>query len=379
VVAELRLVRSSAAFVLATATTKNDNGDVVKRATTLIIAAIALLNGVVSLTATACTVTSPSCGLTVLTPPADFQIILSDPVDPSSVQASDLTVNGISADAALLSNSNTTIDFIFNTSPAVPGVNTIHISAGAFDCGPPVDFNCTFFLEPCPQFTVISSTGTIEPGITDTGNHTDDGDTFITLPFPVQFYDQIFNGVNVSSNGRIDFACVNEPLGNQTQCLPASPNQCPYDYTMFLLWQNLRTDFGLSGCASFPSGTCGIFTSVLGSPPNRIFNIEWRTVLFANNASTQNFEVRFYESDPVGFDVIYGAINSTGADQNFVAGIQGPNGCFTEDFCANPAPVQNVVHNYVGQTGTPTPTPTATPSPRSKPTPRPRPSPRPRP
>jgi hypothetical protein len=26
----------------------------------------------------------------------------------------------------------------------VPGVNTIHISAGAFSCGPIVDFNCTF-------------------------------------------------------------------------------------------------------------------------------------------------------------------------------------------------------------------------------------------
>jgi hypothetical protein len=359
----------------------------VKRATTLIIAAIALLNGVVSLTATACTVTSPSCGLTVFTPPTDFGINLNEPVDPTSVQPSDLTVNGIPADSAVVINGNTTIDFTFNTSPAVQGPNTMHISAGAFDCGPPVDFNCIFFFEPtptptptpCQQLTVVSNAGAIVSGITDTGNHTDDGDTFITLPFPIEFYDQTFIGVNVNSNGRIDFVCANEPLGNQTQCLPASPNQCTYDYTMFLLWQNLRTDFGLSGCASFPGGTCGIFTSLSGAPPNRIFNIEWRTVLFANNASTQNFEVRFHESEPGRFDVIYGAINSTGADQNFVAGIQGPNGCFTQDFCANPAPVQNVVHNYVEQTGTPTPTPTATPSPRSKPTPRPRPSPRPRP
>ncbi len=232
----------------------------------------------------------------------------------------------------------------------------------------------------CPQLTVVSGAGTIVPGITDTGNHTDDGDTFITLPFPVQFYDQAFIGVNVSSNGRMDFVCVNEPLGKQTQCLPASPNQCPYDYTLFPLWQNLRTDFGPSGCASFPDGNCGIFTSVSGIAPNRIFNIEWRTVLFADNSATQNFEVRLYENDPRGFDVIYGAINSAGANQNFVAGIQGPNGCFTQDFCANPAPVQNVLHNYVGQAGgTPSPTPTATPSPRPTLTPRPRPSPRPRP
>jgi len=217
----------------------------------------------------------PLCGLTVLIPPTDFQINLSDPVDPSSVQASDLTVNGIPADSAVLANGNMTIDFHFNISPAVQGLNTMHISAGAFDCGPPVDFNCTFVFEPkppptptpCPYLTVIPSTGTIEPGITDTGNHTDDGDTFITLPFPVQFYDQIFNSVNVSSNGRIDFACVNEPLGNQTQCLPASPNQCPYDYTMFLLWQNLRTDFGLSGCASFPGGNMRYLCVCVGQSP----------------------------------------------------------------------------------------------------------------
>ncbi len=253
---------------------------------------------------------------------------------------------------------------------------------------------------PCPQLTLVSVAGTIVPGITDTGNHTDDGDTFIFLPFPVQFYDQLFNGVNVSSNGRIDFVCVNEPLGNETQCLPASPNQCPYDYTMFLLWQNLRTDVGLSGCASFPGGNCGIFTSITGSAPNRIFNIEWRTVLFANNASTQNFEVRLYENRihfPSDFDIIYGAINSNGADQNFVAGIQGPNGCFTEDFCANPAPVQDVARDYFPEpteppftptpiptptTPTPTPTPvTPTPTPTAIPraTPRPRPTPHPRP
>jgi len=31
--------------------------------------------------------------------------------------------------------------------------NTIHISAGAFDCGPPVDFNCTFSFELIPPPT----------------------------------------------------------------------------------------------------------------------------------------------------------------------------------------------------------------------------------
>ena len=124
----------------------------ITRAATLTIAISAFLNALVAVNATPCTVTCPLCGLTVLIPPTDFQINLSDPVNPSSVQPSDLTVNGIPADSAVVSNGNTTIDFIFNLSPAVL-FNTIHISAGAFDCGPPVDFNCTFSFELIPPPT----------------------------------------------------------------------------------------------------------------------------------------------------------------------------------------------------------------------------------
>src|ERR1044072_8250396 len=59
------------------------------------------------------------------------------------------------------------------------------------------------------------STGSdpIVPGDTNVGNATDDGDTFVALPFTFQLYDQTFNGVNVSSNGRADFVCINEPGG----------------------------------------------------------------------------------------------------------------------------------------------------------------------
>src|SRR5581483_10227774 len=93
----------------------------------------------------------------------------------------------------------------------------------------------------------------------------------------------------------------------------------------------------------------------------------------ADNDSTQNFEVRLYENDVTGsfFDVVYGAIDSTGAGSNYVAGLQGPGGCFLLDFCANPAPVQNIVHTYAGQATTPTPTPTVTPPPSPTPTPSP--------
>jgi hypothetical protein len=98
-------------------------------------------------TAPPCSVTSPTCGSLVTgTPPTDFIITLSDLVDPATVQASDLTVNGIPADSVVVSNGNTTIDFFFNASPVVEGVNTMQISPGAFNCGggPVAEFTCTF-------------------------------------------------------------------------------------------------------------------------------------------------------------------------------------------------------------------------------------------
>ena len=38
----------------------------------------------------------------------------------------------------------------------------------------------------------------------------------------------------------------------------------------------------------------GIFTSVSGTAPNRIFNIEWRAQYFPGSGSA-NFELRLYE------------------------------------------------------------------------------------
>src|SRR6476646_6401276 len=109
------------------------------RTTTLIITVVALLD----ITGRACTVTSPICG-TIVVNPTDFVIEVSDPIDPVTVQASDLVVNGTAASTFIIANGNTTITFHFNTSPVVAGINSMHIPAGAFDCGPPVEFNCTF-------------------------------------------------------------------------------------------------------------------------------------------------------------------------------------------------------------------------------------------
>ena len=174
------------------------------------------------------------------------------------------------------------------------------------------------------QYTFTTGTDPIVPGTTDTGNHIDDGDTFVALPFSFSLYDQTYNGVNVNSNGRLDFVCINEPLGYLSACLPAPDNQCPYAYTIFPLWSDYRTDVIGEGCSTFASG-CGIFTSVSGTAPNRIFNIEWRAVYFADHTQTANFEARLYENNPnKRFDFIFGTVQP-GSDQLYVSGVQGPN------------------------------------------------------
>ena len=98
------------------------------------------------------------------TQPTDFIINLSDPVDPSTVQASDFEVNGTPADNDTLSNGDTTITFTFDTSPVTTqGPQTMHIPAGAFNQAsnndPVLEFNCTFRYDA----TLLAVTDTVPP------------------------------------------------------------------------------------------------------------------------------------------------------------------------------------------------------------------------
>ena len=214
---------------------------------------------------------------------------------------------------------------------------------------------------PC-QYAVTYRTDPIVPGNTDTGNHCAWCDTMINLPFPFVLYDQTFNAVMVNSSGRLDFLCNNEPSNYTETCLPAPPNNCPYDYTIFALWYEWATLTYPPGCSTWANG-CGIFTSISGSAPNRIFNIEWHVVNRENSVETANFEVRLYENDPnKRFDVIYGWITE-GLNTNFdSAGVQGSTGFFTNDFCNVPPP-QNLSSTYT-MLPCATPSPTATPTTR---------------
>src|SRR6266478_2944436 len=133
----------------------------------------------------------------------------------------------------------------------------------------------------CPgnQYTITPGTDTIVAGTTDTGSHCDDCITTVALPFSFQLYGNSYSSVNLSSNGTAQFVTSDSTF--VTVCIPWAS----HDFTIHALFEDTRSDAALSGCSTYPGGSCGIYTSVSGTSPNRIFNIEWRTVLFGNNAS----------------------------------------------------------------------------------------------
>src|SRR5436190_20913797 len=76
-----------------------------KGATKLRLAIVTVIDGVLSITATPCTVISPACDLTVFdVPPIEFTISLDEAVDSTTVSASDFTVNRIKAASSTVIN-----------------------------------------------------------------------------------------------------------------------------------------------------------------------------------------------------------------------------------------------------------------------------------
>lgn len=157
----------------------------------------------------------------------------------------------------------------------------------------------------------------IVPGVTDIGNHTDDDATYISLPFPYQLYDGVFDTVAVGSNGHLTFGSGVNNSGSNA-CLPVPGPS----YLIAPYW----TDQCTTSCRYTTTCTgCGIFTSTSGTAPHRIFNIEFRTVYggSGNPGVPLNYEVRLFEGQ-VGFEVIYGLINTYAPDPplNLSVGVQ---------------------------------------------------------
>jgi hypothetical protein len=173
----------------------------------------------------------------------------------------------------------------------------------------------------CVGYTITQTTGTIDPGTTDTGNHVDDGLTAITLPFSWTLLGTSYTQASVCSNGNVQFGTPSGTFTNSwtNECLPSSGAIA--GPTIFPHWDDLMTN-GTGG---------GIFTSTTGVAPNRIFNIEWRAGYYPTTTPTLNFEVRLFEGQG-RFDIVYGAIPNGGSSAT--VGVQsGSSGPVTQYSC----------------------------------------------
>jgi hypothetical protein len=305
------------------------------------------------------TSTNPPVGGTFSPPaPNDYQydVNFNEPVDPTSIQTSDLTVNGTSNPsviAASVINGNTTARFTLHMN--FGGTLNANIAAGAVNDqfgNPGAAFTGNYTVGGCPpqdHYDIAQTGGSIVPGTTDTGNHCDDCVTTIALPFAYSLYDQTYNAVNLSSNGTAQFTTLDNNWGNI--CLP----WITHNYTILPYWDDLYT----------LNAGFGIFTSVTGTAPNRIFNIEWRAQYYPGSG-TANFELRLYEGQS-RFDVIYGSL--TNGNTSASAGVQKNDTTFDQYFCNGSGGASTGGQSYTLQVCTPSPTPTATVPPSPTPTP----------
>jgi photosystem II stability/assembly factor-like uncharacterized protein len=205
----------------------------------------------------------------------------------------------------------------------------------------------------CPtNYTFTETTGvTLVPGTTNIG-HYGFGETEITLPFPFRLYDRTFTTAKVGTFGYLKFGVNYIPEVNE--CLPAGQP----DMMIMPYWDDIFI-------SSEPGGW-GVFTSISGSAPNRIFNIEWRA--FQHGTGTPvNFEIRLYEDlTNQRFDFVYANVGNLASGATI--GVQEDFfGRYTQHSC-NPAQISNGMQitftraacAFATQTPTRTLTPTRT-------------------
>jgi hypothetical protein len=153
------------------------------------------------------------------------------------------------------------------------------------------------------DYIITQSTGAIiDPGTTLVpGSQCNQPCTStITLPFPYRFYGQIFTQIIVGENGTMAFT-ANPNTANNT-CLPRTI----YENAIMPHWDDLDTRASVDP-------DLGIYVSTRGSPPSRIFNIEWRACRYGAGAcdGRVNFEVRLFENLDT-FEIIYGEVANSG-------------------------------------------------------------------
>lgn len=221
----------------------------------------------------------------------------------------------------------------------------------------------TAICGPSPDYMISTGSDIIDPGTTlVSGSQCDDCSSAIVLPFTYSLYDSPFSTVYADSNGTLQFSTDHDISANV--CLP---------YPLFSdviapFWDDLDTR------STIPSslGELGIYTSLVGTTPDRIFNIEWRACLYNDGAcgGEVNFEVKLYEGQPT-FDIVYGVVAGGGAGAT--VGVQKDTGSQITEYECNTANSlwPGLLLNFLREpcpTATPTTPPTNTRIPTATPT-----------
>lgn len=211
---------------------------------------------------------------------------------------------------------------------------------------------------PGSNYAIVTATATIIPGTSlAPGSQADDATVNIALPFTYNFYGVPYTSVNASTNGNLQFTSNNNAFTNV--CLPTGG----MDNLIAPHWDDLLTNQN--------GGADGIYTSVNGTAPNRIFAIEWRGCIynFSGCAGNVNFEALLYEGQ-TRFDFVYGVVSDNGGphstgDAGATVGAQYGTGPQSTQFACNTASLSTGLRLIFGEPSCATLTPTTTSTPPS--------------
>jgi hypothetical protein len=228
-----------------------------------------------------------------------------------------------------------------------------------------------------PSYTFTLRGFEFVPGVTDIGNHCDNCGTPITLPFPVTLYDQTFTTATAGSNGHLTFGTPYD--GSGITCSPFGNTTATY--VMAPYWADQCT----SNCGNTACTDCGIFTTITGTAPNRVFYVEFRTQYFNQTTDLLDYEIALYENGTPPFRYIYNHLVRAPApnDSQLVVGVKRDDTVLTQYLCdvtggrhtpgqitrpCRRAKCRSLTATFL-PCGTPTPTPTATATPTATPSP----------
>ena len=132
----------------------------------------------------------------------------------------------------------------------------------------------------------------------------DSGSTLINLPFTFDFGEQPYTSIRAHANGYISLGDHNtDPTDNNFSGNLPLPMAVKPDNFIAPFWDDLTDNYG----------TGRIYTSTLGTAPNRQFVIEYRNFMRSGVSGNLNFEVILFEGSN-NIKMQYRALTGTSAD-----------------------------------------------------------------